>query len=48
MRTVGREAPFHCTTELAAKPVPVTVRGTCPPPSVVAVGLIEVMVGERT
>ena len=41
----GRLEPFHCTTELLTKPVPLTVSVNAGPPGVAEGGLSPVMVG---
>ena len=42
---VGRVEPFHCTTDDATKPVPVTVSVKAAPPTVALRGDIDVMAG---
>jgi hypothetical protein len=42
---VVRSAPFHCTTEVEVRPVPLTVRDVAGEPTTMLVGEIVVMTG---
>src|SRR3989442_317464 len=44
-KVVGRAAPFHCTTDAATKPLPLTVRVKSTPPAVKLLGASELSVG---
>ncbi|MGA2113575.1 MAG: hypothetical protein ABSH56_02355 [Bryobacteraceae bacterium] len=41
MNVLGRAAPFHCTTEPSANPLPLTVRMKADPPAISLLGLSE-------
>src|SRR3954463_9937162 len=45
MNVVGRATPFHLTTELAEKSVPITVSGNAMPPAEAEAGSSRVIVG---